>query len=65
MYHLLVVDRGWTSDHYQQWLGETLQAMLVREFGPGRHAGPRGNSRRPPDNAIRLSGGAPGIDPEA
>ncbi len=30
MYRLLVVDRGWSSDHYQEWLGETLVAMLVK-----------------------------------
>jgi AcrR family transcriptional regulator len=30
MYALLVVERGWSSDHYQKWLGETLIAMLVK-----------------------------------
>jgi AcrR family transcriptional regulator len=39
MYRLLVVDRGWSSDHYQQWLGETLVAMLVK--------GEAGKVRRP------------------
>ncbi len=31
MYGLLVVERGWSSDHYQKWLGETLIGMLVRD----------------------------------
>lgn len=39
MYRLLVVDRGWSSDHYQHWLGETLVAMLVK--------GAAGRTRRP------------------
>jgi hypothetical protein len=29
VYSLLVRDRGWSADHYQQWLAEKLIAALV------------------------------------
>lgn len=30
LYHLLVVDRGWTPDRYERWLAEALAAQLLR-----------------------------------
>jgi AcrR family transcriptional regulator len=30
MYGLLVIERGWSSDHYQRWLAETLITLLVK-----------------------------------
>jgi AcrR family transcriptional regulator len=58
MYRLLVVDRGWSSDRYERWLGETLVSMLVR--APAGAPVVRRNRREPlavvpaPDNPIRL-----------
>ncbi len=31
VYRLLVVDRGWTPDRYEQWLATTLAQQLVRD----------------------------------
>ncbi len=42
MYRLLVVDRGWNSERYEHWLGETLVSMLVKKpgsLGPRRRDG--------------------------
>ena len=41
MYRLLVVDRGWSSDRYERWLGETLVSMLVKKAGGARRSKPR------------------------
>ncbi|MBS0652887.1 MAG: TetR/AcrR family transcriptional regulator [Verrucomicrobia bacterium] len=30
MYRMFVIDRGWSSDQYEQWLGELLIKTLVR-----------------------------------
>jgi AcrR family transcriptional regulator len=37
LYRLLVIDRHWTLDHYQQWLATTLTQQLV---GTTERAGP-------------------------
>ena len=29
----LVVERNWTSDRYEQWLGDTLVATLLADSG--------------------------------
>jgi hypothetical protein len=29
VYHLLIVDRGWTRDRYAQWLSTTLITLLL------------------------------------
>lgn len=29
VHHLLTVDRGWTADHYADWLGDTLTTLLL------------------------------------
>jgi hypothetical protein len=29
VYHLLTVHRGWSSDHYEQWLADTLITLLL------------------------------------
>lgn len=29
VHHLLTVDRGWTTERYEQWLGDTLTALLL------------------------------------
>jgi AcrR family transcriptional regulator len=29
MYRLLVIERGWSSDHYEQWLAQVLVKMLL------------------------------------
>ena len=29
VYRLLMVDRGWPRDRYEQWLGDTLIALLL------------------------------------
>jgi AcrR family transcriptional regulator len=29
VHHLLTVDRGWPSEHYEQWLGDALNALLL------------------------------------
>ena len=51
LYSLLVVDRGWTSDHYQEWLADTLVAMLVKD-GVGK--------MRRPGRVLVPGGGAHG-----
>jgi hypothetical protein len=30
-YHRLVFERDWSPDRYEQWLGDALVALLVRE----------------------------------
>ena len=30
LYHLLVVERGWSADRYEQWLTDTLGRELLR-----------------------------------
>jgi AcrR family transcriptional regulator len=54
LYRILVVDRGWSSDRYERWLGETLVSQLTEAPGAGaatngRHKLPRaarGKARR-------------------
>lgn len=29
VYHLLCIDRGWTLERYEQWLGDTLERLLL------------------------------------
>jgi AcrR family transcriptional regulator len=29
VHHLMTVDRGWTAEHYAQWLGDTLILLLL------------------------------------
>ncbi len=29
VHQLLIVDRGWTPEHYERWLGDTLIALLL------------------------------------
>ncbi|MBS0184850.1 MAG: TetR/AcrR family transcriptional regulator [Proteobacteria bacterium] len=31
IYRMLVIDQGWASEEYEQWLGQTLIKMLLRE----------------------------------
>jgi AcrR family transcriptional regulator len=39
IYRMLVSDRGWTSDRYEAWLGETLISALLRsEASAGRES---------------------------
>jgi AcrR family transcriptional regulator len=33
-YHRLVLERGWTPQRYEQWIGDTLIALLVRPDYP-------------------------------
>jgi AcrR family transcriptional regulator len=33
VYRILVVERGWSSDHYERWLGDTLVAQLAEPEG--------------------------------
>jgi hypothetical protein len=35
-YRLLVIEREWSSDRYEQWLGELLQAALLTPAPPRR-----------------------------
>jgi TetR/AcrR family transcriptional regulator, regulator of autoinduction and epiphytic fitness len=34
LYRSLVTDRGWTLDHYETWMAETLDALLMRPPRP-------------------------------
>jgi len=36
LYRLLVVDRGWTPQRYQQWLATTLADQLLADLGGNR-----------------------------
>ena len=29
-YRLFVVERNWSADHYEAWLGQSLQRLLLR-----------------------------------
>jgi hypothetical protein len=31
IYCMLVLQRGWTSDEYESWLGDTLLATLIQQ----------------------------------
>ncbi len=44
IYRALVVERGWSSDRFERWLGDTLVAQLAE---PARGGGAR-EPRRPP-----------------
>jgi hypothetical protein len=48
LYHLLVRRRGWTPDHYQAWLGETMiRQLLPDENRDGLFQSPtKGRSKR-------------------
>src|SRR5947199_286087 len=34
MYRMLIVDRGWSPDHYEQWLAEALTDALLGHDEP-------------------------------
>lgn len=34
VHHLLTVDRGWTTERYEQWLADTLIALLLPAATP-------------------------------
>ncbi|HZR98095.1 MAG TPA: hypothetical protein VFE37_05280 [Chloroflexota bacterium] len=33
VHRLLTVDRGWSGERYEQWLGDTLSALLLPPAG--------------------------------
>ena len=37
-WYLLVRQCGWTTDAYEQWVGDTLSAQLLGPAGPGQAA---------------------------
>lgn len=36
VYRLLTVDRGWSSDRFEQWYADTLERLLLEPLDPGR-----------------------------
>jgi AcrR family transcriptional regulator len=49
LYHLLVRRRGWTPDHYQAWLGETMIRQLLPDENRDGLRVPSHTVRRPRD----------------
>lgn len=37
VWHLLVAERGWAAERYEEWLGQTLCSQLLREPESERH----------------------------
>jgi len=40
VHHLLTVERGWSADRYERWLGNALCAMLLAPTDPSRCTAP-------------------------
>ena len=60
LYRLLVVERGWSADRYEQWLADAMVATLVvpkRQRRKRRRVG--GRRAQKPDDPIRLCSSAP------
>jgi AcrR family transcriptional regulator len=47
IYRMLVLDRGWTSEQYETWLGQMLSSALLAP-APGRRSSDVGSPARPP-----------------
>jgi AcrR family transcriptional regulator len=48
MHHLLTVERGWSADRYERWLGEGLKAVLLPPTTRRRPQSSSSRSRRSP-----------------
>jgi AcrR family transcriptional regulator len=54
IYRMLVVERGWSSERYERWLGHTLVAQLAEPAGCEAASGQRRNGAARKKPAARL-----------